>query len=205
MILLCNYSPRGQSDVSIHSQKWVNHVKSDVPGTLERIADYINEHFEDLPFTGFLGPERVLVPVPGHALHMQGALWVAKRICEVFVSKGLGSRCEPFIYRSIPVSRSSTAGRGNRPSALVQFNSLEIKRESRDLFVPGSVTLVDDVLTKGNTILGATSKLKSVYPDVDVKAVAIFRTLGYVDEIDEFKCPVSGTISANGDEASRVP
>jgi len=65
--------------------------------------------------------------------------------------------------------------------------------------------LVDDVVTKGATLLGAASRLQETYPQAKVFAFALVRTLGFVDDIERIVEPAVGTISLRGDEAVREP
>lgn len=68
-----------------------------------------------------------------------------------------------------------------------------------------SFCLVDDVVTKGSTLLAAASRLKETYPQAKVTAFALVRTLGFVDNIDAIVEPVVGTIALRDDEPLRDP
>ena len=65
--------------------------------------------------------------------------------------------------------------------------------------------LVDDVITKGATMLAAASRLAEMYPRATIVAFALVRTLGFVDDIDRIVEPAVGSITFRGDEAVREP
>ena len=69
----------------------------------------------------------------------------------------------------------------------------------------GRITIVDDVVTKGATLLAAASLVAEAYPDAEVRAFALIRTMGLVPEIDKIVDPVVGTIKLIGSEADRKP
>ena len=65
--------------------------------------------------------------------------------------------------------------------------------------------LVDDVITKGATMLAAASRLAEIYPRATIVGFALVRTLGFVDDIDRIVEPAVGTITFRGDAAVREP
>jgi orotate phosphoribosyltransferase-like protein len=65
--------------------------------------------------------------------------------------------------------------------------------------------LVDDVVTKGATLLAAATRLQEAYPKATVTAFALVRTLGFVDNIDRIVEPALGAITLLADEAFREP
>jgi hypothetical protein len=68
-----------------------------------------------------------------------------------------------------------------------------------------SLCLIDDVITKGSTLLGAASRLQETFPQANVSAFALVRTLGFVDDVDRIVEPAVGTIVLRGGEAVREP
>ena len=70
---------------------------------------------------------------------------------------------------------------------------------------PAHITIVDDVVTKGATLLAAASLIKDRFPDSEVKAFAVVRTMGFIDDIERIKRPCTGTITLEGGEAMREP
>jgi hypoxanthine-guanine phosphoribosyltransferase len=71
---------------------------------------------------------------------------------------------------------------------------------------PSRITVVDDVLTKGATLLAVTSIVKTHVPNADVRAFAMLRTMGLQPDVEAIVAPCVGTITltATG-EAWRSP
>src|SRR5262249_15175390 len=93
--------------------------------------------------------------------------------------------------RATAVPKSAIAAPGKRPSVEDHVASFSVER---DLDSPKRITLVDDVVTKGVTVLAAASVVKSVFPDTDVRAFAVVRTMGLVPEVDALVDPCTGRI-----------
>ena len=69
----------------------------------------------------------------------------------------------------------------------------------------GELCLVDDVITKGATLLAAASRLRETYPHARIVAFALVRTLGFVEDIERIVEPALGTITLRSGEAVREP
>jgi hypothetical protein len=109
------------------------------------------------PRFGFLlSSELTLVPMPGHALRRQDALWVPKRIAEVLVDNGVGVRVATLIHRATAVVKSAIAPPERRADAQMHFESMGYTPQ---LGVSGNVLFVDDVVTRGSTLLGAARRI----------------------------------------------
>jgi hypothetical protein len=67
------------------------------------------------------------------------------------------------------------------------------------------ITVVDDFVTKGNTLLAGASRVAEAFPRATVKAFALIRTLGLQPEIVAIVEPCVGGIRLSGDEAQRTP
>ena len=65
---------------------------------------------------GFIDTEDTLVPVPGSAASSSEHAWVAERLAEALVSKGLGQVAWPGLRRVSSVRKSAYAQVGARPS-----------------------------------------------------------------------------------------
>ncbi len=68
-----------------------------------------------------------------------------------------------------------------------------------------SVVLVDDVVTKGRTLLAAAARLRSVLPSADIRAFALMRTQGFAHHIGHLAEPCHGVIRWTGGDARREP
>ena len=97
--------------------------------------------------------------------------WPAKRICEALVGQETGARAECMLTRQTAVRKS--AGAASRPSPLDHWGSFAPVLPVRT----DRIILVDDVVTRGSTALGATWKILEAMPDVDIKLFAIARTM----------------------------
>jgi hypothetical protein len=90
-----------------------------------------------------------------------------------------------------------------RPKAEDHYRSLEVHKIIVD---PKEMLLVDDVVTRGATFLGAANKLKDSFPDARIRAFAAMRTTG--SEPTPF-CriydPKKGDITLNGQDTTRRP
>lgn len=166
------------------------------------VARRIRGSLEELPFAGWLRGESTLVPVPRAALLQPGALWPALNIAKALVAEGLAREVRPLLTRTIPVPKSAFSQRGKRPLPRVHHDSLAAERT---LHEPIDILLIDDVVTKGATVLGAAWRLREEFPGARIRALAILRTLGRVREIEAIVAPCVGRISLTGEDAVRVP
>ena len=65
--------------------------------------------------------------------------------------------------------------------------------------------LVDDVVTRGATLIGAASRLVEVFPHARVRAFAILRTVSNTDQLAQIVDPVVGRITLRDGETYREP
>lgn len=144
--------------------------------------------------TEYLGSHVTLVPVPGHALRRDDALWPALELCRALVAAGYGHSVEPLLERSRAVPKSALIrSAADRPSPTEHLESLHVTERLLDA---ETLTLVDDVVTRGSTFLGCAMALRSAYPAVDVRAFAFLRQRRTVDDQH---APHEGEISVTGE------
>lgn len=190
------YNPsrvRFPSDLSRKSRTVMRAVKSETASWArkqrlgERLAQEVGEEIRE----EFLGAETTLVPMPGHApMKDARAHWSARELCEHFVHSGLGAQWLPLLERAHAVAKSSTSNSDARPTAQMHFESL---RARADLGAGASITVIDDVITRGATMLAAVGRLKQALPGVHVRGFALIRSMS--DEpIRAVKEPVVGTV-----------
>lgn len=142
----------------------------------------------------------VLVPMPGSAPRRAGSLWTPLEICTAIVGAGVGASVSPLLERRTPVVKSSTAPAEKRPKAANHFESMAVVGGG-DLLEGGQFTIVDDVITRGATMLAAYSLMVDAYPAARITAFAAVRTMSG-QEVTQILDAVSGTISlrqASGD------
>jgi hypothetical protein len=151
----------------------------------------------------FLGPGVCLVPVPRSApIRDAGTLWPSQRICERLVSAGIGQAVLPCLARTTAVPKSAFAAPGERPDAERHFETMKVEPA---LQRPGRITVVDDIVTKGATLLAAASRVQDAFPEAEVRAFALLRTMGLVVEVEKILDPCRGTITLVRGEVVRVP
>lgn len=200
------YSPRGVSAISKKSREFCYSIKNADRGLIEKIAKKIQSGANDFEsLMEVFASDAVLVPVPRSAPLVDGGLWPARLICEIFVKNGLGGSVQELLERVCAVPKSAFAARGERPSIETHIKSLEISRQGYS--ISGSkIVLVDDVVTKGRTLLACASKLKPL--NLPVEAFAVVRTMGFAPNVDQIACAVScGHIRFNSmtQDADRSP
>jgi predicted amidophosphoribosyltransferase len=144
----------------------------------------------------------LLVPVPRSSLAVEGGIWPAYNLAAAFVEHGIGATVLPCLQRVKAVPKSAFAASGSRPKPIDHYESMIAKKMVTDREL---LCLVDDVITKGATLIAAASRLHEAYPQAKIVAFALVRTLGFVEDIDRIIEPALGTITLRGDEALREP
>jgi len=166
------------------------------------LATAMKEHLASLPFRQFFGPTTALVPVPSSSLRSKGALWVPLNLAEALEALGLG-QAMPILSRRVALPKSATAEAKHRSTAVAHYESLDVDAR---LDVPEEILLVDDVITRGATLLGAASRLHHSFPAARIRAFAMVRTVSNAEEFVSLKDSHTGCIElrSNG-QTSRRP
>lgn len=186
------YSPRGSSDISRKSRSLRDAVKAGHEATLRNVIVHLAANFASSGLEAILGPDVTLVPCPRSSpLVEMGALWPGRLIAEELVRVGLARQIILSLEREVAVPKSAFQAQGSRPNALKHFETI---RATADLAVTTRITLVDDFVTKGNTLLGAASRLAAVYPRATLAAFAAVRTKGFQPEVDGLVDPCVGRV-----------
>ena len=200
------YSPRGTSAVSRKSQNITVAIKRDqrtpfgyVARAAERTAESISKT-EGL--SDFLGPEVTLIPAPRSAPLVTGALWPGHRICEELIAHGLGKEILPCLLRKKAVNKAAFSAPGERPNAREHLESMAVESQ---LLSPAKLTIVDDVITKGSTLLAAATLVAEAFPDSEVRVFAVVRTMGLIPDVEKIIDPAVGRILRVGHDADRQP
>jgi len=147
------------------------------------------------------GPDVLLVPVPRSSLQRAGSLWPSLSIANALEKEGFGVVAK-LLERATAIPKSAFAERGARPGYRDNRASLKANLE---LGSPTKITLVDDVVTKGTSLLSAAHVLAEAYPGAEIRGFAVVRTLGLQPEIDAVLEPCVGIIRLQGDEGVRLP
>lgn len=181
-----SYSPRGTSVEELASRSLCHQIKRDghllvagrpaapaIPHAVHRLGQDRPPELADL-----LAPDVLLVPVPRSAPFPPGranGLWVPQRICEELLRAGFGSRMEPLLVRHTAVPKSAFASRVDRPGVAIHHASFRVAARLVDR--TARITLIDDVITKGSTLLAGASRLAEAYPAATIRAFALVRTM----------------------------
>jgi predicted amidophosphoribosyltransferase len=150
---------------------------------------------------GFFLAGDVLVPVPGSAPKRRGT-WVAAELAQALVQQGLGTMTWPGLHRTRAVRKSATAPQGARPSVVSHYDSFQVDSPG---FHPASLVLIDDVVTRGRTLLAAASRVREAIPGVQIRAFALLRTMGLVGGVHRLLDPCRGEIIWTEGDARRIP
>lgn len=155
------------------------------------IAKTIQLNRAALPFASFFQPNTVLVPVPKSSLMRPDSLWVPLRIASALVGMGLGKTVAPCLIRMKPVAKAAFSVPQARPTVVEHYESLSVQGHLSEL---DDILLVDDIITRGATLLGAANRLIDAFPHVRIRGFASMRTVSNPDEFEALYAPYIGTI-----------
>jgi predicted amidophosphoribosyltransferase len=131
----------------------------------------------------------------------QDSRWPAHELCAEFVKAGLGAQSLALIERAHRVSKAAFSGADERPTARMHFESFMCASQ---IGPSQHITVVDDLITRGATMLAAVAVLQRAYPAATVRGFALIRTMSDV-AIQNVTEPVEGRIVLRGDETFRRP
>ena len=197
------YSPTGAGAVCERSRLLRALLKAGDASFMLKYALRVRQQARDSPvLTGFFGATDVLVPVPGSAPHMAGDLWVAEHLAAALINEGLGGTAWTGLRRFCAVRKSATAAPVERPTVSIHYESFCIERP---LTPPERIVLIDDVVTKGRTLLAGASRLHEAFPRAQIRAFALVRTMGLISEVQQLLDPCRGEIRWKAGDAHRSP
>lgn len=193
------YSPRGQSPVSVKSRRIRDAVKAGAPATLESVVRRLQQEFSTSGLDAVLGSDVTLVPTPRSSPLVEGGLWPGRLLAEALVAVGLGREVVACVSRVEAVPKSSFQKHGERPSARRHYDTMRVEAQ---LVASKRLTLVDDFLTKGSTLLGAATRLAEAYPQMEVAVFGLVRTKGLQPDVADIVEPCVGRIVRVGESGS---
>lgn len=202
------YSPRGTGYASEASRMLCMRLKAGDPKCLPAYAGQVRElAMRHEPLAGLFGREVMLVPVPGSAPSSAG-VWAAERLAMALHGVGLGKSVWPGVQRRFGVRKSATALNADRPTVRQHHESFVVSPlpTAAGLSTPPSpIVLVDDVITRGRTILAAAARLHEAFPNADIRAFALVRTMGFLPNVTHSLEPCYGIVRWAGGDARREP
>lgn len=196
------YSPHGGGAVAQASRRLCDRVKESHP---QWLAQYVGAVYRaairDPLLMALFAEEALLVPVPASAPGNDKP-WAALRLALALRDVGLAHAVWVGLRRRYAVRKSATAPGHARPSVPEHCESF--------LVVPAPTTirrivLVDDVITKGRTLLAAAARLQAAFPHADIRAFALIRTVGFRQRVDCQIEPCQGVVRWAGGDARREP
>jgi hypothetical protein len=196
------YSPRGSSYSSESSRQVCVRLKAGNPVWLPIYAGRVRElSARQQALAELFAGGAVLVPAPRSIPGSKG-VWAAHQLALALHGVGLSTGVWAGVKRRFAVAKSSTALNGARPTVHQHLDSLAIDR------VPCAFTrivIVDDVITKGRTILATAMCLHQAFPHADIRAFALVRTMGFVPDVSHSLELCQGVVRWAGGDARRDP
>lgn len=197
------YSPHAPGPVCAASRVLCEKIKAmDAAWVAHCVGVVSRESLRCRELSELFGMRRaVLVPVPGSA-RTTNAPWPALILAQALKEVGLGARVWIGLRRVSLVRKSATAPARERPTVRQHYESFGVDPSSG---VPCRLVLVDDVITKGRTLLAAAARLQSALPHSDIRAFALIRTVGLSRQLAHVLEVSEGVVRWAGGDARREP
>jgi predicted amidophosphoribosyltransferase len=197
------YSPKGDSEVSERSRQLCARVKN---GSTKWLRSYVASVHQEVTrkrqFSGFFNEHTLLVPIPISPTATRTSVWVARRLALTLQEAGLAEEVWTGLRRVSSVERSASAWMWERPTVQQHYRSFAVIPAPKP---PTEIVLVDDVITKGRTLVAAAMRLHEAFPNADIRAFALVRTMGLILDVERLFDPCEGVIRWNGKDAYREP
>jgi predicted amidophosphoribosyltransferase len=157
------------------------------------IAKTVHQRMGELPFASFFNSSAMLVPVPKSTLMQPGTLWVPQRIAAALVERNLGREVFACLARITPVRKAAWSDPSERPSPTEQLNTMGVQGRVSETSLD-EIVLVDDIITRGATLVGAANRLAEAFPKARIRAFAAMRTISVPSQFVSLYEPCCGTI-----------
>jgi predicted amidophosphoribosyltransferase len=199
------YAPCGACAVSARSRSLCAMIKAAEPPLVPLYARCVMRQADLMPVLAeFFRAIDVLIPIPASEPSRPNRDYLPDRLAAAFVAEGLASSAWNGLRRVRAVAKSATAVPGRRPTVLAHYDSLSVVPGS-DLPDDARLLLIDDVVTKGRTLLAAAMRLHEAFPQAHITAFALLRTLGFKDHLEGLLEPCVGRIGWRAGDAHRNP
>ncbi|MBI4959083.1 MAG: hypothetical protein HY915_06280 [Desulfovibrio sp.] len=166
------------------------------------IAKRLKEGLDQISFRDWLQGSAIAVPVPKSSLAKPGSLWVPLMLAEAMREAGLVSDVVACLKRKTPLKKSATSAPGERSTVFEHYDSIEVEKT---LLAPSEILLIDDIITRGATMLGCANCLQEAFPGVPIRGFAAIRTISNEEDFSSLLAPCLGKISLRGDQSFRNP
>jgi hypothetical protein len=197
------YSPAGAGAVCERSRLLRDLLKAGDAHFMVKYALRVHQQAEESSrLQGFFRSTDILVPVPGSSPKCAAGTWVAADLADALVRQGVGGMAWRGLHRISAVRKSATSIPGARPSVALHYESFLMEHPP---ITPLSVVLIDDVVTRGRTLLAAATRLQEAIPEAEIRAFALLRTLGFVPVVQKLLDPCKGEIRWKAGDAHRSP
>jgi predicted amidophosphoribosyltransferase len=184
------YASRGASPIAQKSRELRDRIKRGDTVLYGQIARHVLELVRVGVFPDFFGPQVTVVPVPGHAPMTGGAQSRTAQMAQSLLDVGLAGSVSQLVSRRVTVPKSAWANPADRPRALDHVSSLDARLP---LTAVGQVLLLDDVITRGATLMGVAVRLRQLAPTLVVRAFALLRAITDGD-IEAIRAPTVGYV-----------
>ena len=144
-----------------------------------------------IQLTDWFRPQVTLVPAPRSSPLDVGWLWPSDRSCAHLVSHDPARGSLRLLTRTKPVAKAAYSP-GNRPPYRDHQNSIRI---DFDLDIGDRILVVDDIVTRGDTLFACVTMLEDACSEVEVLGFALVRTMGLIPEVEKIIDPTEGTIT----------
>jgi hypothetical protein len=196
------YSPAGEGAVCARSRLLRTFLKGGDARFMIKYAVRVRKQSEPSSLlAGFFLSDDVLVPVPGSQPKI-GGTWAAAELAHALVREGVGSLVWLGLRRAYAVRKSATSTKGRRPTVARHYDSFRLEPSALRL---QNVVLIDDVITRGRTLLAAATRVREAIPGAQVRAFALLRTMGLADGVQSLLAPCRGEIRWIRGDAHRIP
>jgi predicted amidophosphoribosyltransferase len=197
------YAPCGAGEMSARSRSLCAMIKTAEPALVPLYARCVARQARRPVLAEFFRAIDLLIPIPPckpsrtYREHLPG------RLADALVAEGLGASAWKSLQRVCAVPKSATAAPGRRPTVQAHYDSLQVT-PGPDL-AGAHLLLIDDVVTRGRTLLAAALRLHEAFPRAHISAFALVRTRGFTDDLDGLLEPCVGRIGWRAGEAHRNP
>ena len=157
------------------------------------VIDKLVEQLAASCLRDFFHADAVLVPAPSSSPSKSNSVSATRSLCKALWDAGLGDRVSACLQRVKPIRKSAYCAPGERPEALEHYKTMAVKIPLHDK-PPDRILIIDDVITRGATLMAAAARLRDAYPEATIEAFALARTetMG-----EKFYDPCMGEITAS--------